>query len=170
VDKIFYTKQIRVNDSTWEDGKHKKINPENVFEIGLKKGERISVYQQDTLMENYLSIEDMRTYLQGVRDAKRNYKPVNSIIAGSVVGLASGYLGVFWGILPTAATSGIASTIPIQKDSKLTNPDKKNDPVYYAGYKDKAQTKQRNSAAVSSLVGLITSVVTLQILSNNGTL
>ena len=170
VDKIFYTKQKKLNDSTWTNGKRKKVNPENVFEIALQNGERIAVYQQDTLMENYLSIEDMRTYLKGVRDAKRNYKPIRSIVAGSIVGLGSGYLGLFWGVLPAATVSGTAAVVPIQKNPKFSNPNQKENPVYYQGYMDKAQTKQRNAAGISSFVGLITSVITLQILTNNGNL
>lgn len=170
VEKIFYVKQKKVNDSTWVDVRRKKVNPENVFEIVLESGETIVVYEQDTLMENYLSIEDMRTYLKGVRDARMNYNPWKSTLGGFFVGAGSGYFGIFWGFFPCATYSGVNAVLPIKKKPISSNPKKMEDLVYYQGYKDKAQTKQRNRAGLSSMAGLLTSIVTLQILSNNGAL
>lgn len=58
------------------------------------KGEKV-IYYQDSLLGNFLSVEEMRYFIQGQQDADRAYNSKGAFVAGFVLGLGA-----------VAATSG----------------------------------------------------------------
>lgn len=152
--------------------KHQKYkNLENVFQLSKSDGTTLQVYLQDSTIDNFLSVSDMKIYLKGVNYARIYYKAPKNFTAGYLVGLGSGYFGLMWGFLPVAVYGTVANKLPpnlklLEKgDVELFNNE-----VFIAGFSDQAKIKQRNKAFWGGSLGLITSLVTFQYLYNNGIL
>lgn len=165
-DQVYYFKAKQKGDSLIPT-KSKKVFLENVFQVALKNGETVQIYKQDTLLDQFLSIEEMKLYLAGIRLANKKYSTKKTAGIGVVVGLASGGLGLFYGIIPCGIYGGVAASIQID-NNKPALEDTEENKVFNAGYYDQSKIKQRNAALISSGISFLTSVFTLQILYNNG--
>jgi hypothetical protein len=146
-------------------------NLENVFQLIKSDGTLMQIYEQDSTIDNFLSIEDMKVYLKGINYARTYYKAPKNFTAGYVFGLGSGYFGLMWGILPIAIYGTVANKLPVdlKEIEKGDNLLFKNE-VFIAGFTDQAKIKQRNKAFIGGTLGLVTSLLTLQYLYNNGIL
>jgi len=165
-DQVYYSK-IKQKDSTLIPTKQKKVFVENVFQVALQNGEIIQIYKKDTLLDQYLTIDEMKLYLAGIRLANKKYGTKKTAGVGIAIGLASGSLGLFYGVIPCGIYGGIAGTVLIDKKGPAI-PDTEKDKFFNAGYYDQSKVKQRNTALISSGISFLTSFFTLQILFNNG--
>jgi len=112
-------------------------------------------YSQDTLKGNYFTREEMRYYMYGERDARKGFKARGSLIGASIVGLASGGLGLFFApVFPYGymALSGIPK-VRI-RHSTISNPNYIEQDAYILGYERVSRTKRRIQALIGGTIGL----------------
>ena len=166
-----YFKKIDIKNGEIIPKRKSFKNIENVFQLIKSDGTVIQIYEQDSTIDNFLSIEDMKLYLKGINYARAYYKAPKNFTAGYVIGLGSGYFGLMWGILPVAIYGTVANKLPVdlKEIEKGDNLLFKNE-VFIAGFTDQAKIKQRNKAFIGGTLGLFTSLITFQYLYNNGIL
>jgi hypothetical protein len=166
-----YFKKINYKNGEFISNRKKFKNLENVFQLVKSDGTTLQVYEQDSTIDNFLSIVDMKIYLKGLNYARQYYKAPKNFSAGYAIGLGSGYFGLMWGFLPVAIYGTVANKLPVnlKEIEKGDNELFKNE-VFIAGFTDQAKIKQRNKAFLGGTLGLITSLITYQYLFNNGIL
>jgi hypothetical protein len=101
--KIYKGYLVNVNNDAvlfWKyrrnSSKLKQVPLEKVFSIGNAVGSQRLIYIQDTTNEErFLSVDEMRYYIMGAKDARKYYHSPMSTIGGLFVGAASSLIG-FW--------------------------------------------------------------------------
>ncbi len=78
--------------------KLRTIDPDRVFSVLYKDGHERVVYQTDSLDPMDFKVEEMRSFINGVQDARKIYR--NNFIKGSglVIGAGSAYFAI-WGLV-----------------------------------------------------------------------
>lgn len=143
-----------------EEKKNGRIVPDftesfRVFSV-TREGREQVVYEQDTLNGNYFTVQEMRNFISGERDADQHYRRAPDIIIGAASGLAGGY--VFSGnylALTVPLFLPIAST-PFRIRASRTSPagsEMLKDDYYQLGYARVARSKRFFRILTSSLVG-----------------
>ena len=89
-DFIFYRK-VKKNG---ELGRRKKKNLDHVFSIN-KADTVVFVYQKDSMFDNYWSVNQMKHYLEGRRQARKHYKPYKTMLTGAAVGTGVAMYSLF---------------------------------------------------------------------------
>ena len=89
-DFVFY-KKIKKDGKL---GKRKKKNLDHVFSIN-KKDTTLYVYQKDSLLDNFWSIGEMKSYLEGRRQARKHFKPYKNLLIGAGVGTGIAMYSLF---------------------------------------------------------------------------
>ncbi len=77
-----------------EGRKHKK-NLEHVFAIAYKDSAVSQVYKKDSLYDNYWSVNDMKFYLEGRRQARKHFRPYKTFLMGVAVGTGVAMYSIF---------------------------------------------------------------------------
>lgn len=143
------------------------IEKDEVFSIVYASGKEVIVYEQDTLSDDsYMSIEDMRAYIVGERDAIKGFKSPVTTISSAVVGVASGLMPLFlitqWPSvsvftpIPPAAYVGISGArwIKISRNH-VSNPNYLKSESYIEGYDHAARGKRIQNALIAGGGGLV---------------
>ena len=86
-----YYKKIKKDGAI---GKRKKKNLDYIFSVN-KLDTCIYVYQKDSLMGNYWSIEEMKDYIEGRRQARKYFKPYKTLLIGAGVGTGIAFYSLF---------------------------------------------------------------------------
>ena len=73
-------------------GRTKEIELESIFMIINSENRENIFYKQDSLLDNYFTIEQMHSYILGENSAINNYKPWWSTTTGFVIGASSSFL------------------------------------------------------------------------------
>lgn len=76
------------------EGRRKKKNLDHVFSIN-KSDTCIYVYEKDSLYDNYWSVNEMKHYLEGRRQARKHYKPYKTLLIGAGVGTGVALYSLF---------------------------------------------------------------------------
>lgn len=180
-DAILLMNGERVENVSWEikDGlvhltatKHKRIgkdkvvvrelSQEDVFAL-YRNGTEYLVYVQDTMMGDYYTPEEMRTFLVGSRDAQLNYKARHIMVIGYLVcGTAAFIIGD--GLLVLVLTPVIyGSTQLIGKikirEKYMTDKNFKYNDLYAEGFEPPARSKRILRGMVSGICGTVSGLV-----------
>lgn len=146
-------------------GKEKEMDKLDIFRVSYFFDEKkdsvqkiTQVYQVDSMMGDYFTVQEMEMFLEGKAQARKNYKAFKYALLGLGVGAASGYLGSFWGWVPVAGYSSIAGVWVIKPFLKADKPELFNNMHFNAGYRETAKIKQAKYAAIGSTIGLVTSL------------
>lgn len=143
---------------TKKSGKEKehKIDLERVFSIIDAQGNEQLVYAMDTLIGNYFSVEEMRSYIEGEIDASKYSKSNWTYLVGAPVTAAAGYFlsGTIL-VFAVPFTYTVVSAIPKVKvkGPKGAKPAKSGDPAYVLGYERAARSKRLFKSLGTGLVG-----------------
>ena len=166
---VFYHK-IKNNDTT-HLGKKKMIEKDEIFQIAYlyqpkiqNEKKVVQVYQQDSTEESYLSIDEMKRYLNGRSQAQKNYKGYVYGVVGFAGGAGSAYLGPFWGLIPGAIYTGVAGVWAIKPFFKADNQEDFNDPYFAEGFKQVALSKQAKYSAIGVGAGFIAGIAAFQLI------
>lgn len=89
---FFYYHKIK-KDGTL--GKQKKKNLDHIFSVDYKKGGTKYIYQKDTMFDNFFSVREMEYYLEGRRQARKNYRPYKTLIMGAGLGTGIALYSLF---------------------------------------------------------------------------
>ncbi len=78
-----------------KEGRKRKKNIEHIFAIAYQDSTLSQIYKKDTIYDNYWSINDMKLYLEGRRQARKHFKPYKSFIIGMAVGTGVAMYSIF---------------------------------------------------------------------------
>jgi hypothetical protein len=162
---------LRYSFKKKSETKIETIEKDEVFSIGYASGKEVVVYEQDTLSEDsYMSVEDMRAYIIGERDAIKGFKSPITTVTSAVVGVASGLMPLFlitqWPSvsvftpIPPAAYVGISGArwIKISRNH-VSNSKYLKSESYIEGYDHAARGKRIQNALIAGGCGLVVGTI-----------
>ena len=89
-DFVYYRK-IKKNG---ELGRKRKKNLDHIFSIN-QADTVVFVYKKDSMFDNYWSVNQMKYYLEGRRQARKHYKPYKTLLIGAGVGTGVAMYSLF---------------------------------------------------------------------------
>lgn len=144
------------------------IEKERVFSINYSNGENAIIYSPDTTSDDQFSVDDMRYFIKGQKDALENFNSKKSFYGGIGFGLVGSYIVTPFIIL-SPVVPGIYSAVngsrwlKIKKVKGATAEDLTKD-TYLMGYSKVTRNKRIQSSLKGSAIGLVVGVTTMYIL------
>ena len=147
--------------------KIKKMSWEKIFSVKLKDGTEKVIYYKDSLIDNTMTIAQMRDFIDGQREANKNYHTPLSFVSGVVYGVAGGLVVPAYATLsfiPPGVGTIMNTLLPVNVNKQaVTNDAKLAFPAFVAGYQKRAKEKRLKNTALGSVIGIITTVSVLYI-------
>jgi hypothetical protein len=154
------------------DQRHNLFGKEKTRAIELSKNEIFSLsngsieqvlYFQDTMLGDYYTPEEMRMYLAGAGDARKNYRARHISAIGFALCGAAGYLvgdGLMILIVPPITYAAIQYVGKIKiREKYISDQNFRYNDLYADGFEPPARTRKILRGALSGLAGSITGVV-----------
>jgi hypothetical protein len=139
-----------------------ELNKSEIFSLSNGNKEQI-LYYQDTMLGDYYTPEEMRVYLAGADDARKNYKARHISAIGFAVCTVAGYLvgdGLLILIIPPVTYSAMQYIGKIKiKEKYMSDPNFKYNDLYAEGFEPPARSRKMIRGALSGLLGSATGVV-----------
>ncbi len=139
-----------------------ELNKSEIFSLSNGTKEQI-LYYQDTMLGDYYTPEEMRVYLAGAGDARKNYKARHISAIGFAVCTVAGYLvgdGLLILIVPPVTYSAMQYIGKIKiKEKYMSDPHFKYNDLYAEGFEPPARSRKMIRGALSGLIGSATGVV-----------
>lgn len=141
-----------------EKDKEHVLDKYRIFSYTQNNKENI-VYEYDTLSGNFLTVEDMKLFVYGERDAQYSFKPVFTNCVGLGIGATAGYFmhkESSFILIATPLVYTVTTLLFPTKVHKRRLQDHqyiKND-EYLRGHERIARSKRTQSALKSSVVGM----------------
>ncbi len=139
-----------------------ELNKSEIFSLSNGTKEQI-LYYQDTMLGDYYTPEEMRVYLAGAGDARKNYKARHISAIGFAVCTVAGYLvgdGLLILIVPPVTYSAMQYIGKIKiKEKYMSDPNFKYNDLYAEGFEPPARSRKMIRCALSGLIGSATGVV-----------
>ncbi len=147
------------------NGKVKWIETQDVFSWTRNDSVEVIFYKPDC-EDVCFKISQMRDYLHGLADAKKEFKAPGALIIGFTVGATSGFLAPAYlsPIAPAANSIIFGTTKPKDKNLKI-KPDYLDNPHYLEGYKRGIRKKRTINSIVGGGVGLIAGILAAILIS-----
>lgn len=142
---------------------------EGVFSVTDSLGREKIWYFMDTVFGNDLTIQQMRWYLKGERDARKGYKPWGPMIGGFVVGAGAVIamdLEVNSLIIPPAYAGLMAWPRVNVTRGSITDPAMEGDPSYAMGYSAAGRPKRVLKSLIASALGVGVGLFVRQVIIN----
>lgn len=179
--KVMLMNGTVVEDARWEDkngmiyiydqknnlfGKEKiravELNKSEIFSLSNESKEQI-LYYQDTMLGDYYTPEEMRVYLAGAGDARKNYKARHISAIGFALCTVTGYLvgdGLLVLIVPPITYAAVQYIGKIKiKEKYMSDTNFKYNDLYAEGFEPPARSRKMIRGALSGLLGSATGVV-----------
>ncbi|MFI5150358.1 MAG: hypothetical protein ACHQRM_11545 [Bacteroidia bacterium] len=150
-------------------GKEKTIliDEDLVFSIVYKNGNEKIIYEQDTISGNYFTTEETRLFIFGERDAEKYYHSPYVTATSILIGVASGYWGVFICPIPPFVFSGLMLIPKIKiKYNTVSTPGYLNFDTYVLGYEKVARRKKLFRSLIGGIAGLTSGLLTFHLFWN----
>lgn len=162
----FKEDSVRFEFKDYLNGKKKFVKKDNVFSYANGKGlEKIFYKEDSTTVTNDLSIDEMRSYIQGMQEGSRFYKAPFATVGGFFIGAASGYFIYFYALIPPATFIAITGNHqPDISKQKVSDPALLQNTMFVNGYQKKCNEKKIKNATVGGLVGILAGAVLHQLL------
>ena len=179
--KVFLMNGTMVENALWEekdgliyiyDQKKNILGKEKTTAFELTKSEVYSVsngrkeqilYYQDTMLGDYYTPEEMRMYLAGAGDARKNYNARHISAIGFALCGAVGYLvgdGLLVLIVPPITYAAIQYVGKIKiKEKYMSDRNFKYNDLYAEGFEPPARSRKMIRGALSGLAGSVTGVL-----------
>lgn len=144
--------------------KMSEIELDKVYSIRSATGAETVVYRPDTLENNWLSVAEMKNYMQGQYDAMKAYRkrPVLTGLGGFIVGGISAGAGMFYGPLGVISYTGIVGyALPKNNKRHGFNPAMESNEAYKEGFGTAAKRRSVKSAALWSSIGYVSGLAIL---------
>jgi hypothetical protein len=138
------------------------IEKNRVFSILYKSGKEVFIYKQDTLSEdNYLGVEEMRSYIAGAHDANSRYSSPLAFWGSFGIGAGSGIVLPAW-LAPVGAGAGAfllgSRWIKINR-SHISDQKYLKDPDYIRGYENAARQSRVQNVIKGAVIGVLIGAV-----------
>ncbi len=139
-----------------------ELNKSEIYSVSNGSKEQI-LYYQDTMLGDYYTPEEMRVYLAGAGDARKNFKARHVSAIGFAVCTVTGYLvgdGLLILIIPpvTYAAMQYVGKIKI-REKYMSDPNFKYNDLYAEGFEPPARSRKMIRGALSGLLGSATGVI-----------
>lgn len=146
-----------------ENDKVNIVYLDHIFSITDNRGIEEIIYKKDSLVENYFTVEEMRSYVYGARTAKTQNKAPWAFAGGVFFGGTAPYIipVLYSPLIPATFSAAVYATKPSEKNVIEKNPEYKNDPYFINGYREIAKQKRLNSSLKGSAVGIILGIVSI---------
>ena len=144
--------------------KMREIELDKVYSVRNFSGEDKVIYTPDTLENNWLSVAEMKDYMQGQYDAMKAYKkrPVLTGLGGFIVGGISAGAGMFYGPLGVISYTGIVGyALPKNNKRNGFNPAMESNEAYKEGFGTAAKRRSVKRAALWSSIGYVSGLAIL---------
>jgi len=154
VDSVVAYEHVKKNGST----KMRYIDSYRIFSVTDSTGEEQIIYEQDTLVGNDFSAEEMRYYVYGEQDAMAGYKVPHLIVSSFILsGVGGYYLSDNFVIFAVPFFSVVLTGTPRPKiqTKSVRDPKYLSEPAYVLGYERTAKSKKILLAIPASLLGVI---------------
>jgi len=153
---------IKMNDPETKKDEIVNIEKERVFSILYKSGQEVFIYKQDTLSEdNFLGVEEMRSYVAGAHDANSRYSSPLAFWGSFGLGAGSGVVLPAY-LAPLGAGAGAfllgSRWIKINR-SHISDPKYLKDPNYLSGYENAARQARVQNVIKGAVIGVLMGAV-----------
>lgn len=161
-------KTVVIGDYNWDEqeelllyftkkGKIKDLDKYSIFSIVDSVGNEILIYEPDTFITESFSIDQMRTFIDGEREALENFKCPFATAAGVIVGVSSPvFLQPFYAFAPPAIATASMEFVDVrQKRVFKKYPEKASDYYFVQGYREAASAKRMDRVMKGSLGGFV---------------
>ena len=140
-----------------------RFHRNEVFSIRRDGSERI-VYAQDPMSENFYSVDEMRFYMAGERDARENFHawiPFGMSLALCAPAAFIGEDGVLLSVFPPMVCA-LGQLIPKVKirERYMSSLSYKHNDLYLEGFTPKAQSRRLSRALIGGYAGSALGVAT----------
>ncbi|MCW3084562.1 MAG: hypothetical protein JWP12_1928 [Bacteroidetes bacterium] len=144
------------------------IENDRIFSIKNEKGESI-MYVYDTVIGNEFTVDEMRYFIYGEKDADKNFKANGCLALGAAVGILSGLSGSFLCPIPPFAFTVLSGLPKIKiKHETVTNLDWLTHEPYLMGYERVARKKRKIKSLIGGGAGLLIGLGTFGVLQSSG--
>ena len=128
---------------------------EEIYCVKYASGLTKYYYQQDSVIGNYFTRDEMLLYIYGERDARKGFHANGAFLGAGLVGLATGGVGIFFApVFPYTymALSGITK-VKI-KHRTISNPNNIDYDAYILGYERVSRSKRRIQSLIGGTIGM----------------
>ena len=161
-DGVIYIYDQRTNLFGKEKTRAIELNKSEIFSLSNGKTEQV-LYFQDTMLGDYYTPEEMRMYLAGAGDARKNFKAWHIAIIGYELCLFAGNLvgdGLLVLIVPPITYAAIQYVGKIKiREKYISDPNFKYNDLYAEGFEPPARSRKMIRGVLSGLAGSVTGVV-----------
>ena len=169
-----YTKIVEVNSefivykhSTDIQERNKSILLARVFSIESNGTEEV-LYKPDAMFPDMFTMDEMRMFIKGEQEAMRFYDNTVLKITCVVLGMGSGYFGVFYGLIgPPLVTTVVGAFSPNMSKQKVTDPSLLSNPDFTEGYSKKVRDYKVRKSIVFGGIGYAIGIAGFIVLANN---
>jgi hypothetical protein len=129
---------------------------DQLYMVRYANGMKRYYYQQDSMINNIFTRDEMWLYMKGENDARRGFKAKGALITSGVLGFLGGVTGTFWGpVAPYGfmALSGI-TRVRIRHET-VSNPSFVDSDAYLLGYERVARLKRKTKSVLGGTIGLL---------------
>ncbi len=139
-----------------------ELNKSEIFSLSNGSKEQV-LYFQDTMLGDYYTPEEMRMYLAGAGDARKNYKARHISAIGFGLCTVAGYLvgdGLMILIVPPITYAAIQYVGKIKiREKYMSDVNYKYNDQYAEGFEPPARSRKIIRGAFSGVLGSVTGVV-----------
>jgi hypothetical protein len=135
----------------------KKVHIEDqaIFAVKYSTGQLKYYYTQDTTVGNWFSRDEMWFFMQGERDARKNFRSPVSFIGGMLTGIGGGLTGGLWAPAVPFAFMGLTELTKIRiKHKWVSGPYLLSEDAYILGFQREALAKRRIAILKGGGIGL----------------
>ncbi|MEM7162928.1 MAG: hypothetical protein AAF487_10885 [Bacteroidota bacterium] len=149
---IFYS-ALKKNQ-TWIK---KSIYKDQVFSLFDLEGNETVLYRQNEIIGDEYTIQQMRTFILGERDALNGYSAKGTFYGGLALGLGGGYASKGGVLLPASIPLIYSLSMQLPyiriKEKSVSNMQIAGQEHYLIGYEKTARTRKTMNAILGSLLG-----------------
>lgn len=139
-----------------------ELNKSEIYSLSNGSREQI-MYYQDTMLGDYYTPEEMRMYLAGAGDARKNYKARHISAIGFALCGAAGFLvgdGLLILIVPPITYAAIQYVGKIKiREKYMSDPNFKFNDLYAEGFEPPARSRKMIRGALSGFLGSASGVI-----------
>ena len=167
-DGMIYIYEQKQNLFGKEKTRAVELNKSEIFSLANGSKEQV-LYYQDTMLGDYYTPEEMRMYLAGAGDSRKNFKASHVAAFGFALCSVAGYLvgdGLMILIVPPITYAALQYVGKIKiREKYMSDPNFKYNDLYAEGFEPPARSRKMIRGALSGVVGSVTGVV-LYIIKN----
>ena len=136
---------------------NKKIHYEwdQIFMVRYANGDKRYYYQQDSLLSNWFSRDEMWMYMKGENDARKGFKAKGAMIGAGIAGIVGGMTGTFWGPIAPYGFMALSGLPKIKiKHNTISNTAYVESDAYILGYERVARQRRKIKSVIGGTIGL----------------